>query len=74
MLCCRIPSISLRQGVSLDAQFNEGNTLMHFAVSLDMYAEVAFLLDAGANCHIVNSEVLRKHLCRYDDDIYMRMI
>jgi hypothetical protein len=48
---------SLRQGVSLDTQFNEGNTLMHFAVSLDMYTEVAFLLDAGANYLIANAGV-----------------
>jgi hypothetical protein len=49
---------SVRLGVSLDAKFNEGNTLLHFATALDMYDEVVYLLEAGANYLITNKEGL----------------
>lgn len=45
-------------GISLDAKFNEGNTLLHFAVALDMYDQVVYLLEAGANYLITNKEGL----------------
>lgn len=51
-------SESLRLGVSLDAKFNEGNTLLHFSVALDMYDEVVYLLEAGVNYLITNKEGL----------------
>ena len=55
--------ISARDGISLDAKFNEGNTLLHFAVALDMEDAVIDLLEAGASSTITNKKVGRNLYC-----------
>ncbi len=55
---CLFVFFSIRDGISLDAKFNEGNTLLHFAVALDLEDAVVDLLESGANCFITNKKVI----------------